>query len=252
MGTEGEARAGGGGARSGWRDPQQVQRQSPERCALADEPLGDPRPGGQISERGGAAPRVSVRRLAERQPRESLPARPTPLPFSFLLPSAAPRDACAAPRPLRRGRLPSAVCPEEPETPERGQRERAGSAPGAPSAAECSHAAADAVPVGSPARPPRPGLLPARPGPAAASVPLSRGPETQATYLPGASGRLRRQTTTLCPTLRRGRLGGGGDSRATRGARSAVFDPNPERALEWRGSSSRQGPTLRKRTPPAA
>lgn len=92
-----------------------------------------------------------------------------------------------------------------------------GSALRAPAASECRRAAADAVPVGSPARPPHPGLLPARPGPAAASVRLSQGPEAQATYLPGASGRLRGRRRPCAPPLRRGRQGGGGDGGATVG-----------------------------------
>lgn len=77
--------------------PQQVQRPSPARSARTAEPPGAPRPAGQISERRGAAPRVSARRLAEPRPRESRPGPARSAPSSF----SSPRPRPATPLQLR-------------------------------------------------------------------------------------------------------------------------------------------------------
>lgn len=103
-----------------------MQLPSPERSARAAEPLGAPRPGRQISESRGAAPRVSARRLAETQPRESRPGLSRLRSLSFLLPSAAPRVASAAPGPLKRGRLLFLVAERRRRDPrDKGRRARA-------------------------------------------------------------------------------------------------------------------------------
>lgn len=79
---------------------------SPERRVRTAEPLGAPRPGwADIRARRSRPPRQRPQIGGAAAPRVTAGPQPTPLPFSFLLPSAAPRDASAAPGPLRRGRL---------------------------------------------------------------------------------------------------------------------------------------------------
>lgn len=96
---------------------------SPEHCTGSAEPPGLRAPGRQISERRGAAPRVSAHRLAEPQPRESLPAPPTPLLSPPL--GRAPRCLCSS-GPAKE-RAPSSRClPREDGQTQRGGPEGAG------------------------------------------------------------------------------------------------------------------------------
>ncbi|XP_063462223.1 collagen alpha-1(I) chain-like [Pan paniscus] len=185
-GEGGVRRAEGVGAGSGRRGPGQVQR--PPRAQL---------PPGRASRR--PAPRAGRYRAPRSRPPRQRPqiggaaaprvtAGPGPaaLPLSFPLPSAAPRDASAAPGPLRRGLLLPAVC--------RGKRRRPGGR-------------ARFWP-GQQLRPSG-GLRPGRflgPPPARGrrrrqlqplgSSPEERGAGAQAKSLPGAAGRLRRRMSS--------------------------------------------------------
>lgn len=177
-------RAGGGGARGGGRDPPAGATSVP--CAQ--------RPHGRASRRP-APGWADIRAPRSRPPRQRpqiggaaaprVTAGPRPLrSLLFLLPSAAPRDASAAPGPLRGGRLP-------PRFAEGGRsRPREAGAPGA-GGGRCPR----------PGRRPATSARPRRPPLAAASrlLPRRARAQAQAKSLPGAAGRLRRQTATLRP-----------------------------------------------------
>ncbi|XP_012584607.1 PREDICTED: uncharacterized protein LOC105854031 [Condylura cristata] len=103
--------------------PGQVQRQGTELSTLTAEAFGTPRPRrGDIRARRSRPPRQRQQIGGAAAPRVTAGSRPTPLPFSFLLPSAAPSDASAAPGPLRRGRLLPVACREKMERPQKERR----------------------------------------------------------------------------------------------------------------------------------
>lgn len=115
----------GQGARSGRRGPGQVQRPSPSAAPSRPNLSAPGAPaGGQISERRGAAPRVSARRLAELASREP---GPTPLsPFSS--PRPRPAMLCSAGPATERAPPPRGV-PRERGEPGGGRGDRAEQAP---------------------------------------------------------------------------------------------------------------------------
>lgn len=197
---------GEGGARRGGSDPRQVQRRSPERSVSTAEPLGAPRPGWadiraprsrpprqrpQIG--GAAAPRVAAG-----------PGRLLALP---LFPAPRPRPTTPLQLRAREGEgafFSRCAGREETQVPERARRERAGPARPGPAAAGGERRARAlgrwALALGRCARdlcPPGAGrrsLLPR------GSSPDERRARIRAKSLPGAAGRLRRQTATLRPT----------------------------------------------------